>query len=389
MRRLTRACAGLAVLAVLLWTTVGTPAATRWTRLRTAHFEIAGDVGERQLKQVGFRFEQFRETFARLFPGMREAPAPVVIVVFGSKRAYQPYMPLFNGKRVDVGGYFLARPDVNYITLTLDGGDDAYRVVFHEYTHLLVNSSVQDVPTWFNEGLAEYYSTFEASSDGRNATIGRIVTNHVLQLREQFIPLGELLAVEHDSPLYNEGDRRSIFYAESWALTHYLLVGRDERRPQLAKYLALYSAGTPGDQAFREAFQADISTIERELRNYVGQSIYQSMRYNLRDPVEVDRATRTEPMTEADGTALLGDILLHFRRLDEAASHLERALALDAGHVRATAALGRVRHLQGRDEEGRKLLAQATMTCRTTTTRRRCCGRRWGPGPRCRLPTAR
>ena len=78
-------------------------------RLRTAHFELVGEVGQPALARVGARFEQFRETFSRLFPDMPRR-APVTIVVFRSKRAYEPFMPLFNGKRVDVGGYFLSRP---------------------------------------------------------------------------------------------------------------------------------------------------------------------------------------------------------------------------------------------------------------------------------------
>ena len=55
--------------------------------------------------------------------------------------------------------------------------------------------------------------------------IGRVIEQPHPELRERFIPLPELMAVRHDSPLYNEGDRRSIFYAESWALLHYLLMG--------------------------------------------------------------------------------------------------------------------------------------------------------------------
>ena len=317
-------------------------------------------MSERQLKQVALRFEQFRETFARLFTGVRDTPAPVVILVFGSARAYRPFMPVYNGKPVEVGGYFLKRPDVNYITLTVEGGERAYPTIFHEYTHLLVGTTLTDVPVWFNEGLAEYYSTFEATDDGRKATLGKVVESHVYQLRERFIPLRELLAVQHDSPLYNEGERRSIFYAESWALLHYFLVHKPERRPQLVKYLELYGSGLPSERAFREAFEADEAAIERDLRRYVAQPIYQSTTYTLRDPIEIDRAAKGEPASEADAEALLGDLLLHGNRLDEASARLEQALTLEPAHPRAAAALGRVRHLQGRDGEARTLLEAAS-----------------------------
>jgi tetratricopeptide (TPR) repeat protein len=352
--------AALAPLLLMLSVPAHVVAAPKWLRLRTAHFELAGDVSEKQLKQVGLRFEQFRETFARLFPDLRQAPTPVVILVFGSTKAYQPFMPLFNGKRVDVGGYFMSRPDVSYISLAVDGGESAYRIIFHEYTHLLVGATLADVPVWVSEGLAEYYSTFEASSDGRQATLGKIVDSHVYLLRERFIPLRELISVRHDSSLYNEGDRRSIFYAESWALMHYFLVAGAERRTQLLKYLELYARGVPGDRAFAEGFGGGEAALERELRRYVERPVYQSLTYTLRDPVEIDRAVRSEPMSEADGEAMLGDLLLHNQRLDEAGARLERALTLAPGHVRATAALGRVRHLQSRDEDGLTLLADAS-----------------------------
>src|SRR6202008_4834366 len=112
--------------------------APTWTRLRTAHFELVGEVGDAQLKQAGLRLEQFRATFAGLFPNLRPTSAPVVVIVFGSKKTNQPFMPLFNGKRIDVGGYFMGRPDVSYITLAMDGGEAGWRIIFHEYTHRLV-----------------------------------------------------------------------------------------------------------------------------------------------------------------------------------------------------------------------------------------------------------
>jgi tetratricopeptide (TPR) repeat protein len=331
-------------------------AASKWMRMHTAHFELVGDVGQSALARVGARFEQFRETFGSLFPNLRHAAAPVVIVVFRSKRAYEPFMPLFNGKRVDVGGYFLSRPGQIYITMTLDGSDEDWRVIFHEYTHLLVGASLAEVPVWFNEGLAEYYSTFRAESNGRKGSIGMVIENHIFQLRERFIPLRELMAVRHDSPLYNEGDRRSIFYAESWAMLHYFMVGKPQRMPQLVKYLERYSAGASSDVAFREAFGEDEAALERELRLYVAKSIFQSITYTLKDPIEIDRNVKAAPMSEADGAAVLGDLLLQTQRLDEATTHLEQARSLDPALPRAAASLGRVRHLQSRDEDALKLL---------------------------------
>ena len=77
---------------------------------------------------------------------------------------------------------------------------------------------------WLNEGLAEYYSTYALAANGKRADIGRPIPRHVALLRERFLPITQLIGVERSSELYNEGDRQSIFYAEAWALTHYLMV---------------------------------------------------------------------------------------------------------------------------------------------------------------------
>src|ERR1041384_7430897 len=96
---------------------------------------------------------------------------------------------------------------MNYITLTTEARPDSpFGIIFHEYTHLLIENTLLDPPVWFNEGLAEYYSTFDVSSDNRKITLGKPIGNHVYLLRERFMPLEELLHVTHDSPVwFNEG----------------------------------------------------------------------------------------------------------------------------------------------------------------------------------------
>ena len=42
--------------------------------------------------------------------------------------------------------------------------------------------------------------------------------------QNKLLPIETLLNVEHGSPYYNEANRASVFYAESWALIHYLMM---------------------------------------------------------------------------------------------------------------------------------------------------------------------
>ena len=284
-------------------------APSKWTRLRTPNFTLLGEHGDKPLRRVAERMEQFREVFGRVFPSTRRPmPAPIVVHVFGSERAYQPFMPLFNGKRVDVGGYFQPTSGAYYITLSTEAGERAYPTIFHEYVHLLVGTTLADVPVWFNEGLAEYYSTYQMFGD-REASLGRVKEEHVFELRERFIPLKELLAVDHRSPLYNEGDRRGVFYAESWALVHYLLIGNPQRKGQVGdlppEVRRRRGAGPP--RSARPSAAAEVE-LEKELQRYVSQSLYRSTRVSFADKVAIDKDWIVDQPSDADGQAAYADL---------------------------------------------------------------------------------
>jgi hypothetical protein len=133
------------------------------------------------------------------------------------------------------------------LTTELNGSQDAFSVIFHEYTHLLVNNTFKNAPVWFNEGLAEYYSTFKITDD-RKITLGTPIGNHVYLLRDsKMLPLRTLFEVDHKSPHYNESKKQGIFYAQSWALMHYLLIGKTGFVAPLTRFLELQEANVPLD----------------------------------------------------------------------------------------------------------------------------------------------
>ncbi len=243
-----------------------------WISVRTKNFLMVGNDSEKEIREVGLKLEQFREVFTRLFPNMVfSTPVPTTVVVFKSHSSYAPFKPHAN-----TAGYFQPGRDVNYITLTteLTGRQDAFNVIFHEYTHLLVNNTFKNAPVWFNEGLAEYYSTFKITED-RKVTLGTPIGSHVYLLRDsKMLPLRTLFEVDHKSPHYNESKKQGIFYAQSWALMHYLLIGKTGFVAPLTKFLELQNENVPLEKAFQESFGIPFETMEKDLRNYIKQDLY-------------------------------------------------------------------------------------------------------------------
>jgi tetratricopeptide (TPR) repeat protein len=327
-----------------------------WISVRTNHFLMVGNDSEKEIRAVGLKLEQFRAVFTRLFPNMVfSTPVPTTVVVFKSHSSYAPFKPHAN-----TAGYFQPGRDVNYITLTteLNGSQDAFSVIFHEYTHLLVNNTFKNAPVWFNEGLAEYYSTFKITDD-RKITLGTPIGNHVYLLRDsKMLPLRTLFEVDHKSPHYNESKKQGIFYAQSWALMHYLLIGKTGFVAPLTRFLELQEANVPLDQAFQQAFGMPFETMEKDLRNYIKQDRYNVLNGHFEKKLELDTNAQAVPLSEAEGQAYLGDLMFHSHRKD-AYTYLEKAIKLDPNLGMAHASLGMAYFREGKVNEARASLERA------------------------------
>jgi tetratricopeptide (TPR) repeat protein len=327
-----------------------------WISVRSKNFHVIGNSSEKDTRRVATKLEQFRDVFTRLLPGLKfETNTPTTVVAFKSKSSYKPFNPR------NSAGYFQSGEDVNYITLTTESNDDTpFSVIYHEYVHLLLNNNSKGVPLWFNEGLAEYYSTFRVEDD-QKVFLGDLIPNHILYLRqEKMLPLRALFAVDHSSPHYNETSKRGVFYAQSWTLLHYLLVGNNSQRAsQLPRFLQLLNAKQPLDAAFQQAFQTTPEALEKELRKYVEGNDFKVRVYTANEKMEFNAAAQAVTLSEADAQGYLGDLLLHTRDYKGAEERLQAALALSPQHAMANASLGLLRTRQNRFNEALSLLQKA------------------------------
>lgn len=334
-----------------------------WVQVRSKNFFLIGNATEKDIRKVATRLEQFRETFRQVFRTVNlSASIPTNVVVFKSASAYKPFKPKRADGKTDnfVAGYFQPGEDVNYITLSTDGPEaDTYGTIFHEYVHFIVDTNFgkSDVPPWFNEGLAEYYQTFAIEGD-QKVKLGLFQENHLALLSQsKFIPLDTLFKVSNYA-LQQTGDHsRSIFYAESWALIHYLIQGG--KTEGLSKFLLLVMKDVPPEKAFQDAFQISYAQMEKELRKYVERSSYQYSVLNFKNKLVFDAEMQVSPLTEADSNAYLGDLLYHTDRADEAEPYLKTALRLKPDSSMANTTLGMVKIRQRKYDEAKTYLEKA------------------------------
>jgi tetratricopeptide (TPR) repeat protein len=302
-----------------------------WVRVATTNFVVYSDAGEKRARATAERLEGFRALLASLFPQAVAAShtGQVPVVAFRSDGDFKPYKPLYNGKPANVAGLFLGGEEQALMALDVSAWEGSSHVVFHEYIHRLLAGNDLPVPLWFNEGVAEFYST--ASTEGTKGQVGKIVPGHLELLQERgLVPLAALFSVSHDSPDYNERNRQGVFYAESWAFVHFCILDPEQQRPrQLMDFATRQGRGEPAAAAFKAAFGVDTTEMDKALKAYIRQATVPIANLTFAAPMEVAKAA-AEPAKMVEVEYYLGNVLALEQRYDDAVPHFKHAMELDA-----------------------------------------------------------
>lgn len=302
-----------------------------WFETRTAHFTIYSCGASRDVYRLSARLEQFCEAYTLLAGAQAVASPPIVVMAFPDQESMKPFLPLYQGQPGNIAGFFKRGSDENLIVLALPGPDSPFtgmEVIFHEYTHLLFRHNDPAWPLWLKEGMAEIYSTFEAS--GYSAFIAEPIAPYLRLLSQQpLMSLPQLFAVTPDSPQYNERDRQGMFYAESWLLTHFLMAGDvPAYKGGFGQFTRLLREGQLPEQAFTNALRTPLAVMESQLRRYLQRGSFAAIRLSLPANVSSAKTVSTRLITPVETWFRLGDELLRIDRPDDAESYFAQARKL-------------------------------------------------------------
>jgi tetratricopeptide (TPR) repeat protein len=313
-----------------------------WLQVQSPHFVVISNGSEKQARHAADQFERMRMVFHAQFPQMHVDPAaPIVVIATKDEKDFRTLEPQeYLGKgKLQLAGLFLRAPNKNYILLRLDAeGDHPYAIVYHEYTHLITSKAEEWLPLWLNEGWAEFYQTTELRD--KEALLGQTSPENIMLLRQsRMLPLPVLFAVDRTSPYYHEENKGSIFYAESWALTHYLTV-KDvtEHSHLLMDYVVLLSKGTDPVTAATRAF-GDLQKLQQALENYVSQSRYTYFKMKAETQVD-ESAFKVETIPAFQADAIRADFLGYNRRAADARALLDEVLKEDPNNASAHETMG-------------------------------------------------
>ena len=321
-----------------------------WLEVRSPNFRVLTNGSANDGRRVAREFEQMRAVFAMGFPKMRlETGAPLLIFAPRDEYSMKAMAPAFwKGPGPKPAGLFQHGWERQYAVIRLDQDiPGRHNVVYHEYVHTLLHANFRWLPTWLDEGLAEFYGNthFEQTKMYVGAPSTRVYRLQGAML----IKLDELISENPWSKYRKDEERIDMFYSEAWALVHYLVFGPEmEQGKKLNKFYAALLQGEDQKKAFQGAF-GNFKDVEDGLLQYGRKFTFGS--YVMQNPPQInEKDFPSRSMSTAETEAELGTYRLFSHDHEEARAAIEQALHEDSGSALAHETLGFLNFADGKDE---------------------------------------
>jgi Tfp pilus assembly protein PilF len=329
--------------------------------VRSPNFRVLTNGSEHDARRIAREFEQMRAVFAMEFTKMRlTTGAPLLIFAVQTENDMKALAPAMwkNHKGQLPAGLFQHGWEKQFAIVRLDQDKaGAYNVVYHEYVHTLLHSNFRWLPTWLDEGMADFYGS--TRFEGKKSYVGAPSTR-VYQLRNRtMIPLETLMVVNPWSYYHGDENQISTFYAESWALVHFLVFGEGmELGKKLSRFYVQLERGDQQMKAFREVF-GDPKKVEDDLGKYIQAFAFHA--YAVENPTAVqDKDFASRKLTKAESDAEIAGYRLWEHDGPEATDLVDRALQEDPALGTAHEEKAFINFREGKDEDAVREFSRAT-----------------------------
>ena len=311
-----------------------------WLEIKSQHFTVVTNSGEKKGRRAAWQMEQIRQTLKLLWPWANiDGGQAVTIFAVRDEATLKTLAPQYwEGKRFRPASFWATGVDRQYIALRTDlvepddEGDNPYQTAYWNYVSLVFHRSLPaETPQWYSRGVAEVLSNTIVRE--KEIHVGRLMVGHLRRMREQtHIPLAEFLAVERGSKYLTREVDAWQFEAQSWVFVHYLMFGnRGEHSGRVNRFNNLLLQGVAPDIAQKEAFGPDMTPYYLGMREYLTKSIFQYSKV----PVSLDVKAEgfvSRPLSAAESAVERAYLLTAMGRPVEARAVMAEAAKAEPNH---------------------------------------------------------
>lgn len=129
----------LLALAFCVRSQAGNTPPSPWLEVRSGHFIVVTDAGDKKGREIALRFEQMRSVFGILLGKQKlNQSVPLTILAFKSDKSYYQLAPLRQGQPIDAPGFLIRGDDQDFVALNLFE-PDSWRAVAHDFALMQLN----------------------------------------------------------------------------------------------------------------------------------------------------------------------------------------------------------------------------------------------------------
>ena len=274
---------GLAAFAIGLSVCGAVAAADKpWIEVKSQHFTVLSNAGDKQARRIAWQLEQVRATFQALWPSAKlQSGKPFVAFAVKDEATMKQLVPEYWERKGGIrpAGMFVSGSDRHYIATRVDISEpdqarvNPYYGVYQGYvTKLLDATAGFRMPLWLYRGMMQLLGNTVVQSN--EVLIGALIPWHFETLRQRSrLPLRTLFAVDRRSPEYLDEGRRPVFDAESWALCHYLMFGNNGANAQrFSVFMNMLAERNDLETAMKEAY-GGVDAVDKAFSYYLGQQL--------------------------------------------------------------------------------------------------------------------
>ena len=328
MLRFGKRGVGLAGALTLLWgcSGLGGPLVSpqeggpQWHEISSTHFVMNTDVSTSDAVEQLIEYERLYQALSFVW-GVKDGGERVRLVLFDRDLDYHAFVP-----DKLVSGHFSAQlpGDVDgmpYLAFARGDRHDVRRTFLHEVGHRLNHQRFFALPTWLDEGLAEFASTMTVDDteihiggpldagdfwddDNFKTDVDAYRERHVRVPLRLAPTVKEIVTSDHETFL---GGDPFVHYVAAWKLVQMLKEGTDADRHAFDAMLGDLQNGISPARAFDDHFGSRLPDLERRYHAYLIED--ELVREVFRAPRTRASPPRGRVMTEGEVHLLWGKLM--------------------------------------------------------------------------------
>jgi len=179
-----------------------------------------------------------------------------------------------------VSGFY--KPSLDEAVVMVQSKDSVTQsIARHEATHVINSGLYGRTPTWFNEGLAEYFERLSVEGQSKRIDVSQ---HHLTLLKESLADASLMTPTQYlaiDGRAWREHEQ-GMMYAMAWSIVHFMMqdsLGREPMKILMEHMAANYCKPVDSEAFIEQHYVGGMNAFSERWQAAIVMNSFQSHRY--------------------------------------------------------------------------------------------------------------